>query len=73
MSGRRFSVKHWGDQNPLQAASMSVGQCTETDVVMIGVDLLAQDGSIFAHGHFDLATAKLFHQEMGKAIEQALS
>lgn len=72
MSGRRFSVKHWSAK-ALQAASMSVGQCTETDVVMIGVDMLAQDGATFAHGHFDLATAKLFHQELGKAIEGALS
>ena len=70
---RRFSVKNWDGLELLHAASMSVGRCTETDVAMIGIDLLAQDGATFAHGHFDIETAKRFHQEMGKAIEGALS
>lgn len=70
---RRFSVKHWDGLEVLHAASMTVGRCTETDVPMIGIDMSAQDGATFAHGHFDLATAKLFHQVLGEAIEGALS
>lgn len=70
---RRFSVTHWGDLEILQAASMDVGRCTDTHLPMIGVDMHAQDGATFAHGHFDIETAKLFHQALGKAIDEAMS
>lgn len=64
----RHSVKTWKKQS-LQAASMNVGCCKHGHV--IGVDMNARDGSTFAHGHFDVETAKLFHERLGEAIDEA--
>lgn len=38
---------------------------------LVGVDFLATDGSVFAHGHFDVAVAKRFHTALGLLIAQA--
>ena len=64
----RFSVKTW-KKDSLQAASMNCGCCRHGHTV--GVDMNARDGSTFAHGHFDVATAKQFHQRLGEAIAEA--
>lgn len=67
---KRFSVRQWGDKKALQASSMSCGACTET-TGLVGIDMVAQDGRTFAHGHFDVETARLFHRQLGDAIEEA--
>lgn len=66
---KRFSVKRW-HRDVLQAASMQSGVC-EHEVPMVGIDMCGQDGKTFAHGHFDLETARAFHQQLGETIELA--
>ena len=65
---KRFSVPHWNTP-ALQAASMNCGACTET-IGLVGIDMIAQDGTTFAHGHFDVRTAAKFHQELGETIQR---
>lgn len=65
----RFSVERW-KKKPLQAAAMSCGKCQEVSG-MVGVDMVAQDGRSFAHGHFDIETAREFHRQFGEAIDEA--
>ena len=71
MADKRYSVKRW-KKNALQAAKMGCGVCSFPNCeVWVGVDLIAQDGNTFAHGHFDVATARDFHARLGEAIEMA--
>ena len=72
MSERRYSVNAWCKE-ALQAASMSVGMCQHGYPPTIGIDLHAQDGTVFAHGHFDVETAINFVEKMSEACEQALT
>ena len=65
----RISVKRWHDP-ALQAAAMRVGCCTDA-VGLIGVDLVAQDGNTFAHGHVDIATARVLRRHLDEAIAEA--
>lgn len=65
---KRFSEETW-DRPALQAAAMNVGICTHGGT--IGVDMLAQDGSVFAHGHYDIATAERFRDALVEAIADA--
>lgn len=68
---KRYSVERWrGDA--LQASQMSVGVCQDTDMAMVGIDMVAQDGSVFAHGHFDVATAVTFAEHLAEVIAEAM-
>lgn len=68
---KRYSVERWrGDA--LQAAAMHVGACNHPGIRMIGIDMVAQNGDVFAHGHFDLETAVAFVEQMQAAISEAL-
>lgn len=69
MAKRRYSVIQW-NKRALQAAQMDCGACTEAHG-MVGIDMVAQDGHTFAHGHFDVQTAREFHKRLGEAIEDA--
>lgn len=66
---RKFSVQQW-TQPALQASSMRAGACEHPG--MVGIDMIAQDGNVFAHGHFDIETAMEFHRYLGIAIDQAV-
>lgn len=66
---KRCSVQTW-NKNAMQAAGMRVGVCEDHNYV--GIDMVAQDGNAFAHGHFDVATAMVFRQELDDAITEAL-
>jgi hypothetical protein len=66
---KRCSVETW-DGKPLQAASIGVGTCIESRN-LVGIDLVAQDGKTFAHGHFDIETAVRFRADLDLAIEDA--
>lgn len=66
---KRHSVERW-KKDAMQAASMRSGVCTEA-TGLIGIDMLARDGNAFAHGHFDVATAREFHKQLGDAIAEA--
>ena len=68
MSDKRFSVEEWPD-DVLQAAQIGVGGCCHGDT--IGINMLAQDGSVLAHGHFDLQTAVRFARHFLKVLEEA--
>ena len=70
VSEKRYSVKRW-EKDALQAAQMSVGTCSGGDT--IGIDMLADDGSVFAHGHFDVETAIQFTKALSAEISQALT
>ena len=65
---QRYSVKEWR-RDALQAARMSVGRCQHGDT--IGVDMYAQDGVVFAHGHFDVETAYRFALALNAALDEA--
>jgi hypothetical protein len=65
---KRYSVERWS-QKPLQAAAISVGVCPEGDLV--GIDLHAQDGSVFAHAHFGPDQADEFWRDLAEAITAA--
>ena len=65
-------VRKWR-KTALQAYSMSVGLCTETSEVMVGIDMNAEDQNTFAHGHFDLETAVEFASQLNEAIEEAMA
>ena len=67
--GKRFSVPKWR-KPALQAAAMSVGAYVDA-IGLVGIDFCAQDGSTFAHGHFDLATANIFRAKLDEAIADA--
>lgn len=68
MSGR-CSVPKW-KKVALQAAAMRCGACTEANG-LVGIDMVAQDGSVFAHGHFDFRTAIEFQNQLAEAIAEA--
>ena len=65
---KRFSVERW-KKKALQAASMSCGCCLHGGFV--GIDMVAQDGNTFAHGHFDIRTAIEFQNQLAEAIAEA--
>lgn len=65
---KRFSVKSWR-KDALQAASMTAWACHHGGTV--GIDMLAQDGSVFAHGHFDIETAEAFRDLLTEAIAES--
>jgi hypothetical protein len=68
MSTKRYSVPRWS-KKALQAASMACGACHGHG--MVGIDMVAQDGNTFAHGHFDIEPARLFHASLAEAIADA--
>ena len=70
MSGEIYSVKKWEDW-ALQAERVSVGTCEHGDT--IGIDMHAQDGTVFAHGHFDVETAIRFTKALSAEISEALT
>lgn len=59
------------DKDVMQAASMSVGSCAHGGTV--GIDMLARDGSVFAHGHFDIDVAIEFGERLTQAIAEAIA
>lgn len=65
---KRCSVKKW-NKNALQAAQMTAGACTHGGTV--GIDMVAQDGNVFAHGHFDIDVAEQFRDMLTDAIAEA--
>ena len=65
---RRYSVPYW-NKTALQVASMSCGQCRDV-VGLVGIDMHAQDGDVFAHGHFELEQAKAFYKSLGEVIAE---
>lgn len=67
----KYSVRTW-KKDALQAASMRSGVCAHASA-LVGLDMLAQDGSVFAHGHFDIETAKQFHRNLGISISEAIA
>jgi hypothetical protein len=66
---KKYSVKRWNKPS-LQAANMSCGACTEVSGV-VGINMIAQDGNVFAHGHFDVRTAIAFQNQIAEAIAEA--
>jgi hypothetical protein len=62
-------VKRW-TKPTLQASAMRCGLCCDTEGV-IGVDMIAEDGTTFAHGHFDIRTAVAFKNQLIDAINEA--
>ena len=68
MSDKRYSVERW-DKNALQAAQLSVGRCRHGGT--IGIDMIAQDGNVFAHGHVDVLTASALVEKLIEEIEAA--
>lgn len=65
----RYSLPAWR-KRPLQAAAMRCGPCEDV-VGLVGIDMVAQDGNTFAHGHFDIAGAEKFAGMLSEAIAQA--
>lgn len=59
-------VPRWNG-TPLSAAGVRVGVCGPA----VAIDMAAMSGQVFAHGHFDVATAEVFHKAFGLAIAQA--
>lgn len=70
MSQKRHSPKTWR-KDALQAASMAVGSCEHGGTV--GIDMMAQDGRVFAHGHFDINIAVQFRDQLNEAITEAVA
>lgn len=66
---KRCSVAKW-KKEALQAAAMRCGACTEAHG-LVGIDMVAQDGTVFAHGHFDFRTAIAFQNQLAEAIAEA--
>ena len=66
---KKVSVESWR-KKALQASAMRCGACTDA-TGLVGVDMIAQDGSVFAHGHFDIQTAIAFQQQLAQAIADA--
>jgi hypothetical protein len=66
---RKVSVERW-TKRALQASAMRCGACTEA-TGLVGVDMVAQDGNVFAHGHFDIQTAIAFQAQLAEAIAAA--
>lgn len=67
----RCNVKTW-NKHYLLAAGMSVGKCeSDEPSTLIGIDMVAQDGNTFAHGHFPIETAIQFYENLGQAIADA--
>lgn len=50
-------AKTW-TKGPLQAHTMRVGVCENGE--LLGFDMAAEDGGVYAHGHFDLDQAEDF-------------
>ena len=48
---------------------MRAGCCEKEPLV--GIDMLAQDGACFAHGHFQVEVAEMFWRALGEAIVDA--
>lgn len=67
---KRYSVQKW-NRPALHAAAMRCGICGPADHLMIGIDLLARDDKTFAHGHFDIPTAKQFLSDLADIIDEA--
>jgi hypothetical protein len=65
---KRCSVERW-KKEALQAASMTAGACAHGGTV--GIDMVAQDGNTFAHGHFDIEIAEQFRDLLTEAIAEA--
>lgn len=66
---KRYSVERW-KKKALQAASISCGACQHV-TGMVGIDMIAQDGNTFAHGHFDIRTAIEFQNQIAEAVAEA--
>jgi len=66
---KKVSVETWR-KLALQASAMRCGACTEAKG-LVGVDMIAQDGNVFAHGHFDIETAIAFQAQLAQAIADA--
>ena len=62
------------DKAALQAAAMSVAVCcprTKEGSALVGVDLHARDGRVFAHGHLEIEDAERLWKDLGAAIVEA--
>lgn len=66
-SSHSIATPTW--DGPVQRASqIMVDICESGDLV--GIDLIAQDGTIFAHAHMELAQAEAFHKEFEKRLKK---
>lgn len=66
----QVQVPHW-DEVILLASRVRVGVCEDSNVPSVGIDLHAADGTVFAHAHFDPATARDVISAMWAAVVEA--
>ena len=68
----RHSVPTW-DGEVLLASRINAGNCAhehfDEPIQIVGIDLIAQDGTPFAHAHFDAETARRVAQRLIDAAD----